>query len=270
MSGGLLPLGSGDAWTGGVVSEWSTCLLAPNPSAWTLEGTNTWLIAAPGSSDVVVVDPGPETAEHLERIRSTVDERGSIAQILLTHGHADHSAGALALSRRTGAPVRALDPGHVYGGEGLGAGEVIELRDLVIDVISTPGHSADSLSFRVNGDSSILTGDTVLGRGTTVIAWPEGKLGEYLHSLTTLAETISTHDIASIYPGHGPLVTDPAARIEQYVQHRTARLDEVRAALDSGARTVDEVLAIVYATTPENLLGAARLSVRAQMDYLKP
>ena len=268
MSGRQIPLGDEEAWSGGVVSDWSTCLLAPNPSAWTLEGTNTWLLAEPGSTDFVVVDPGPDTAEHLERIVAMVDERGAIAQILLTHGHADHSAGALSLSRMCGAPVRALDPEHVHGGEGLHGGEVITLGELVVDVISTPGHSADSLSFRVNGDSSIVTGDTVLGRGTTVIAWPEGKLGEYLATLDALAETISAHDIANIYPGHGPWVADPAERIQWYMQHRAERLNEVREALDTGAQTADDVVAIVYAQTPPGLLGAAKLSVRAQMDYL--
>ena len=268
MSGRQLPLGSDGAWTGGVVSDWSTCLLAPNPSAWTLEGTNTWLIADPGSTQIVVIDPGPDTAEHLERIIATVGERGAIAQILLTHGHADHSAGALSLSRMCGAPVRALDPDHVHGGEGLHAGEAITFGDLVVDVISTPGHSADSLSFRVNGDSSILTGDTVLGRGTTVIAWPEGKLGEYLATLDALAETINSHDIANIYPGHGPVVADPAERIQWSMRHLAERLTDVRAALDTGARTADEVVAIVYAQTSPDLLGAAKLSVQAQMDYL--
>lgn len=268
MSGRVLTLGDDAAWTGGTVSDWSTCLLAPNPSAWTLEGTNTWLIAAPGSSDVVVVDPGPGDVEHLERIHATVSERGAIAQILLTHGHADHSAGAVSLARMVGAPVRALDPEHVHGGEGLQAGEVIEFGDLAIDVMSTPGHSADCLSFRVNGDSSILTGDTVLGRGTTVIAWPEGRLGDYLETLDVLAEAVSAYDVTRILPGHGPVVSDPGERIDAYLRHRAQRLDEVRAAMDSGARTPDEVVAIVYAQTPESLLGAARLSVQAQMDYL--
>jgi len=268
MTGRLLPLGHDEAWTGGVISDWSTCLLAPNPSAWTLEGTNTWLLAAPGSSYVVVVDPGPDMPEHLARITNAVDERGAIAQILLTHGHADHSAGALSLSRMTGAPVRALDPDFVFGGEGLRAGEVIAFDDLVIDVIATPGHSSDSLSFRVNGDSAILTGDTVLGRGTTVIDWPDGRLSEYLDTLDTLAEMINEHDVCGIYPGHGPIVTDPADRIQQYTRHRAERLNEVRAALESGARTADEVVAIVYAQTPQDLLGAAKLSVQAQMDFL--
>jgi glyoxylase-like metal-dependent hydrolase (beta-lactamase superfamily II) len=268
MTGRVLPIGHDKPWTGGVVSEWSTCLLAPNPSAWTLEGTNTWVIGAPGSPNVVVVDPGPDSIDHRERIVTTAAERGRVSQILLTHGHADHSAGAIALSRITRAPVRALDPQFVHGGEGLHAGEVIEIGDLVIDVISSPGHSADSLSFRVNGDSSILTGDTVLGRGTTVIAWPEGRLGDYLATLDALAESISRHEVTGIYPGHGPLVDDPAARIDQYRRHRAERLQEVREAMDSGAATADEVVAIVYATTPPGLLGAARLSVQAQMDYL--
>ena len=268
MTGRVLPLGDDAGWTGGFISEWSTCLLAPNPSAWTLEGTNTWLIAAPDSADVVVIDPGPDTPAHLERIASTVNDRGRIAQILLTHGHADHSAGALSLARMSGAPVRALDPEFVHGGEGLHAGEHVEFGDLVIEVISTPGHSSDSLSFRVNGDSAILTGDTVLGRGTTVIAWPHGRLGEYLTTLDTLAETVTMHGISSIYPGHGPLVTDPADRIAQYVKHRAERLDAVRAALDAGARTADDVVSVVYADTPRDLLDAARLSVQAQIDYL--
>lgn len=270
MTGRLLPLGADESWTGGQVSEWSTCVLAPNPSAWTLEGTNTWLIAAPDSSSFVVIDPGPDDRDHLERIVTTVRERGSIAQILLTHGHADHSAGAVSLAEMAGAPVRALDPEHVHGGEGLHAGEVIALSDLEIDIIASPGHSSDCLSFRVNGDSSILTGDTVLGRGTTVIAWPEGRLGDYLTTLDVLAELVSAHDVARILPGHGPVVADPAARIDAYLQHRAQRLDEVRAALDSGARTADEVVGIVYATTPQELLGAATLSVRAQLDYLNP
>jgi len=268
MSGRLLPLGEGNAWIGGAFSDWSTCLLAPNPSAWTLEGTNTWLVAEPDSTRVVVVDPGPDTADHLERIVATVGERGAIAELLLTHGHADHSAGALALSRMSGAPVRALDPEFVHGAAGLHAGEVVAYGSLEIEIISTPGHSADSLSFRVNGDSSILTGDTVLGRGTTVIAWPEGRLGDYLASLETLAETIDVHGISGILPGHGPLIHDPAERIAQYKRHRAERLDEVRQALDSGARTADEVVAIVYAQTPQGLLGAARLSVQAQIEYL--
>lgn len=269
MTGRLLPLGDSERWLGGQVSEWSTCLLAPNPSAWTLEGTNTWLLAAPGSTDVVVVDPGPDTPQHLERIARTVSERGSIAQILLTHGHADHSAGAVSLVEMTGAPVRALDPEHVHGGEGLQVGEVIARGDLEIEIIASPGHSADSLSFRVNGDSSILTGDTVLGRGTTVIAWPEGRLGDYLTTLDVLAESVNAHGVARILPGHGPVVADPATRIDAYLQHRAQRLDEVRAALDSGARTAEEVVEIVYATTPPELLGAATLSVRAQLDYLR-
>lgn len=269
MSGRLLPLGDDAPWTGGAVSDWSTCLLAPNPSAWTLEGTNTWLIAEPGASKVVVIDPGPDTPEHLESIAATVRERGEIARILLTHGHADHSAGALALAQMTGAPVQALDPEFTYGAEGLHAGETIVIGGLEIEVIPSPGHSADSLSFRVVADSSVLTGDTVLGRGTTVIAWPEGRLGEYLVTLDALAESIDAHGVVRILPGHGPVVDDPAARIAQYISHRAERLDEVRAALASGARTAEEVVAIVYADTPAELLGAATLSVRAQVEFIQ-
>jgi glyoxylase-like metal-dependent hydrolase (beta-lactamase superfamily II) len=96
----------------------ATCLLAPNPSPLTLDGTNTWLIAEPGSASVVVVDPGPEDEEHLQRVRAEAvagDRR--VAKILLTHGHSDHSAGAARLAELTGAPVQAADPAHRLGPE---------------------------------------------------------------------------------------------------------------------------------------------------------
>src|SRR5579859_6402670 len=143
----------------------ATCLLAPNPSPMTLDGTNTWLIAEPGSDSVVVVDPGPEGEEHLRRVHAEAvagDRR--VAKILLTHGHSDHSAGAARLAGMTGAPVQAADPAHRLGPEGLAGGDVIIAAGCELRVVATPGHSADSVSLLLPADAVLLTGDTVLGR----------------------------------------------------------------------------------------------------------
>ena len=152
----------------------------------TLDGTNTWLVAAPGSPSVIVVDPGPPTTATCGGYRALATQDGRrVEQILLTHGHADHSAGARQLAELTSAPVRAADPAHRLGGGGLGPGDVLTAAGCEIRVVATPGHSADSVCFLLPADDVLLTGDTVLGRGTTVIAG-DGNLGDYLGSLDRL------------------------------------------------------------------------------------
>jgi glyoxylase-like metal-dependent hydrolase (beta-lactamase superfamily II) len=137
----------------------------------TLDGTNTWLLGAQDSKELVLVDPGPKDAAHLEAVNAALQARDSrITAILLTHGHLDHSEGARLFGEALQAPVHALDPAHRYGGEGLNPGQVIARGDLEIEVVATPGHSSDSMSFSVRDAGIILTGDTVLGRGTTVVA----------------------------------------------------------------------------------------------------
>ena len=233
-------------------------VLAPNPGPMTLDGTNTWIL---GERRTIVVDPGPDDEAHLARV---AEEAGDVALVLLTHGHPDHSAGARTLAERLGVPVRAVDPTHRLGDEGLGDGEHVTVDDLVVTVLATPGHSSDHVCFVLPERGEVLTGDHVLGRGTTVVAHPDGRLRDYLDSLARLADAGATR----LLPGHGPVVDDAAEVIAYYVRHRAERLREVAAAVAAGAATPREVVERVYADVDRALWGAAEQSVRAQLDYL--
>ena len=246
----------------------------------TLNGTNTWLIAEPGSAVAVVVNPGPEDEAHLGRIRDLAAAAGQrISRILLTHGHEDHSAGAARLARLTGAPVLAADPALTRGpGEGgpvesstgggsLAPGDVVTEAGCELRVVATPGHTADSVCLLLPADGALLTGDTVLGRGTTVIAG-DGSLADYLATLDRLRALADEQRLASLLPGHGPVLADPAGVLDFYIAHRRERLAEIRAALAAGDRTGEEIVARVYADVDRSLWPFARWSVRAQLDYL--
>ena len=265
----IRPAADGKA-VSGMGSERAWCVLAPNPSPMTLDGTNTWVIAEPGASSVLVVDPGPDDEEHLRLVvdvASAGDRR--VTQIVLTHGHPDHSAGAARFAELTGAPVSALDPAFRLGSEGFAAGAVLDAGGCELRVVATPGHTADSLSLLLTADGALLTGDTVLGRGTTVIA-SDGSLGDYLRTLDELRSLADEAGLRVLLPGHGPLLSDPAGVLDYYIAHRKERLDQVRAALAAGARTPAEVVEIVYADVDRSLWPAAEQSVRAQLDYLAP
>ena len=235
-------------------------VLAPNPGPMTLEGTNTWVLRDPASESCVVVDPGPLHEQHL----ADVAAHGPVAVVLLTHGHLDHSEGARRFAELTGAPVRALDPAHRLGDEGLGGGDVVAAAGLELRVLATPGHTSDSLSF-VLEDEGVLTGDTILGRGTTVVAHPDGVLGDYLDSLQRLRELGGT----AVLPGHGPELASAGEAAEHYLRHREQRLAQVAAAWEAGARTAHAVVEVVYADVDRALWPAATLSVRAQLAYLE-
>ena len=270
MSGHVLPLaGSSEPWAGGVVTPSAICVLAPNPSPWTLDGTNTWLLTAPGRDRAVVVDPGPDHAGHQAQIRRLADGYGvRITHVLLTHGHIDHAEGARSFAESLGVGVRALDPGHRLGSEGLVDGDVVDVGDWSVQVVGTPGHSLDSVSFLLPHDASILTGDTVLGRGTSLVAWPDGRLGDYLDSLRRLRELAESSSVERLLPGHGPVLSSPASVIDAYLAHRHARLEEVRDVVAAGITDAAEIVAIVYADVPREVWPAAELTVRAQLAYL--
>ncbi|WP_352303606.1 MBL fold metallo-hydrolase [Kineosporia sp. NBRC 101731] len=256
-------------WFGGAVGEEAFCVLAGNPGPMTLDGTNTWILSAPGSTEAVVVDPGPDDERHLQAVLEAVADRGArVVQTLLTHGHADHSAAGRHFAQLTGAPVRALDPAHRYGGEGLTGGDVVEAGGVRLEVVATPGHTADSLSFLLPRSGSLLTGDTVLGRGTTVVAHPDGRLDAYLNSLERLRDLSGSAELRYLLPGHGPVLEQPGLVVDRYLAHRRQRLEQVRAAVDAGARTPREVVEVVYADVDPSVWPAAELSVRAQLTYL--
>jgi glyoxylase-like metal-dependent hydrolase (beta-lactamase superfamily II) len=244
------------------VTPLASVVLQRNPSPMTLEGTNTWVLRAPGVEECVVIDPGDSDEEHLRRVA----EQGPVALVLLTHRHHDHAGGARRFAELTGAPVRALDPSLVLGSEALGEGDVVAAAGVELRVVHTPGHTSDSLSFLLDG--SVLTGDTILGRGTTVIAHPDGGLGPYLESLRRLADLAPG---TAVLPGHGPELPDAPAVAAAYLAHREQRLEQVRDALDrlGPAATARQVVEVVYADVDEALWPAADMSVEAQLEYLR-
>ena len=237
-------------------------VLAPNPGPMTLEGTNTWVLRAPDHPDVVVVDPGPLHEGHLDAVAST----GNVSLIVLTHGHYDHSEGAQRLHDMTGADVLSLDPAFTIRGESLTEdGESFGGAGVILTVIHTPGHSSDSLSLHLENDNAVLTGDTILGRGSAVVAHPDGILADYLDSLRRLRE----YGDATVLPGHGPELPSAGVAAQLYLDHREQRLEQVKAALAAGATTPRQVVEIVYADVDQGLWSAAEMSVRAQLDHLR-
>ena len=264
------------SWTGGAFGERARCVLAPNANMMTLDGTNTWVLREPGARRSVVIDPGPPDESHLDAV---AEQAGEVGVVLLTHHHLDHSEAAREFAERVGCGVRALDPEYRLGSEGLGGGDVVEVDGLEVHVVATPGHTADSLSFVLPAESAVLTGDTVLGRGTTVVAHPDGQLGAYLDSLDRLHALAESREIRTIWPGHGPVIDDALGALDYYIAHRTERLGQVEAAVGSlrdqphpEGLAADElprrVVEIVYADVDPVLWGAAELSVRAQLAHL--
>ena len=244
------------------VTESASVLLCHNPGLMTLEGTNTWVLRGPGSDEMVIVDPGPDDDEHIARVAAL----GRVALVLISHKHEDHTGGIDKLVERTGAVVRSVGSGYLRGlGGPLHDGEVIDAAGLRITVMATPGHTADSLSFLL--DDAVLTADTVLGRGTTVIDNEDGSLRDYLESLRRL------HGLGgrTVLPGHGPELDDLEAVTSMYLAHRQERLEQVRGALrqlgeDASARQIVEH---VYTDVDEKLWDAAEKSTQAQLDYLR-
>jgi len=211
-----------------------TLIVADNPSPMTLEGTNSWVF-----DDGTVIDPGPADEAHLAAIMAVTRVR----RILVTHSHPDHLEGVAPLRAMTNATVGELPPG---------------MREL-----KTPGHTADSVCFVTA--SAVFTGDTILGRGSSVVAWPDGDVGDYLASL----EKLMTFSGVPALPGHGPTLPDCGAAARWLHRHRLERLEQVRAAMAQGARSPEEVVEIVYADVEPSLRWAAMWTVRAQLDYLR-
>lgn len=290
MTGPLPYLGSSADWSSRRVNDHAHVVLAPNPGPMTLDGTNTWILASPGSAEVVLVDPGPDDAEHLGAVVDELERsEARVALIVLTHGHADHSAGVRRFAEALDAPVRAFDPAHRLGSEGLVDGDVVRVGGLSLEVVHTPGHSSDSVSMIDADGAALLTGDTILGRGTTVVAYPDGQLADYLESLRRLADLVEAKGLRTVLTGHGPTLDDASNAIAGYLDHRQQRLEEVAAAVAAlqsraeaeadaahlhphrltDAELTEQIVPIVYADVPRAVWPAAALSVRAQLAYLR-
>jgi glyoxylase-like metal-dependent hydrolase (beta-lactamase superfamily II) len=251
----------------GVVERWSelvTRVLAPNPSPMTLEGTNTYVVAAPESRTALVIDPGPPDFEHVERVIRATEGR-MIELVLLTHTHIDHAEGAAAFAERAGAPLAAIDRDWATpGAPVLERGTVLEGGGVALQAVPTPGHAPDHCCFWLGSERAMFTGDHILGRGTTVVEWPRGDMSDYLASLGA----VRGFEPSRLYPGHGPLVTDAAATIGDYVDHRVEREAQVLAALRAGDRTPAELVRRIYANVDPGLHRFAELSVRAHLVKL--
>jgi glyoxylase-like metal-dependent hydrolase (beta-lactamase superfamily II) len=233
----------------------------------TLDGTNTWILHAPDDDVAAVVDPGPFDEGHLQSVLEHVDELGAhVTLTLITHWHHDHTESLDRWSELTDAPIRGGGHGAAFTDD-----ERITLGTLRIRVLETPGHTADSVSFHLPDANVLVTGDTVLGRGTTVVAHPDGSLGPYLASLAKL-RAICAERPTALAPAHGPSHADAEVVIAAYQQHRTERLAQVREALaagDSAAPDIAQaVVERVYADVPREVWPAAKASVQAQLDYL--
>lgn len=246
-------------------------LRAPNGGPMTLDGTNTWILGSPGGPSVVV-DPGPADDGHLRRV---AERAGDVTVTVLTHRHADHSAGLPQFAALTGSGCRAADPAYAISTAAcdgrLVDGMELPVGRLDVRVLATPGHTSDSVSLLVSGSEGrwLLTGDTVLGRGTTVITHPDGDLAAYFDSLERMLTVVREEGITAVLPGHGPVVGEPLAVLTHYRRHRLERLEQVRAALRLGDETAAQVVARVYADVDRSVWPAAEQSVRAQLDYLR-
>ncbi|MGC5168417.1 MBL fold metallo-hydrolase [Luteimicrobium sp. DT211] len=266
------------------VTPSATLVRADNPGPMTLDGTNTWVLRAPGAAGCLVVDPGPDDAAHLARVADVArgDGSGRVAAVVVTHRHADHTAGAARFAGTVGAPLRAALPELCsWGAEPLRHDEDLDVDGLHTIVITTPGHTSDSVTLLLPDDGpagSMLTGDTVLGEGSTVLMERDGgDLGDYLASLDLLAQGCRYWGPpVTGLPGHGPVIMDLAVRIAEYQRHRLARLDEVRAALvllgvradATDPAVVSAVVGRVYREVGKELRPAAEQSVRVQLAYL--
>lgn len=225
---------------------------AGNPGPFTLEGSNSWLV---GRDGCWIVDPGPEIDSHLDLLAEQAQRRGGVEGIVLTHGHGDHADGLAGLLARVGnVPVGAAEVGSVrlVDGERFGPFEVLE----------TPGHAPDCLSFLAG--PALFTGDAVLGHGSVFVAPDPGAMTGYLGALERLLELEAT----VLCPGHGPVVLDPQAKLSEYLDHRLDRERRLLDALDDGLRTTDGLLDRVWADAPGELRGAALLTLVAHLDRL--
>jgi glyoxylase-like metal-dependent hydrolase (beta-lactamase superfamily II) len=232
-------------------------ILAPNAGLRELDGTNTWIV---GRWPAVVIDPAVDEPGHLAEV---LEASGRVGAIVLTHDHPDHAPGAATLAARTGSPVLAAR--GEMGRERLRDGQAIRMPGVHLTAIATPGHTPDHLAFFLPQEGALFTGDTVLGRGTSLIDPPEGDLIHYLRSLQRLREL----EPKTIHPGHGPVALDAMGKLDEYLAHRQMREEQVLAGLAEGARTPEELVPEIYGEYPAELHPLAARSVLAHLLKLE-
>ena len=253
---------------------------APNAGPYTFTGTNSFIL---GGSAPVVIDPGPDDAVHLAALLAALDGRRPAA-ILLTHTHRDHSALVPKLKAATGAPVwfggrhRMSRAPRLFEMNGVAResdwalvpdrtlvdGEVAAFEELALEVIATPGHCANHLGFGLRGTPDLLSGDHVMGWNSTLVSVPDGSMADYLHSLETLLGVAYTRYL----PAHGGPIADGPAYVRALKAHREMRNQQVTDTVNAGARRIGELLRAIYPTLPLHLQPAARMTLKAHVEYL--
>ena len=252
------------------VTKSAAVVLATNAGYSSLEGTNSWVIRAEGDPNSIVIDPGPDDEGHFNVLSSRAEK---VVLTLVTHRHEDHAGGAERFRQITGAPVRAFDFRYCLGGNPLTDGEEIRVEGVTpyVKVLHTPGHTADSVCFLVySGEGhleGIITGDTILGRHTSMISETDGDVGQYLESLKKLVELGRN---VPLLPGHGPDKADTADLAARYIERREYRLMQVRAVLEKNPDfTAKEIVDEIYDNVDPVLRHAAEQSTRVTMRYLE-
>ena len=241
-------------------------VLAPNPSLMTGPGTNSYVVVGEGAP-CAVIDPGPDEMAHLEALARVAEAHGGIGAILVTHGHADHDAGASRLRAMTGAPVYAWSRAGVASADcPLADGDTVPVGARTLRALHTTGHRFDHLCFLLEDAGALFAGDLVAGVGTVVIVPPEGDLADYLASLDRL---LALPDLRTILPGHGPTIADGPALLREYVAHRLQREQQVLAGVAAGQTMVAELVAGIYADVDPALHSWAGRTVTAHLLKLE-
>lgn len=240
-------------------------LTCGNPGVMTGPGTNTYLV---GHEEVVVIDPGPDDPAHLDAIAAA--GAGAVKWIVVTHTHPDHSPGAQGLRERLGGGVLVL--GYEGGRDGfdpdaeIGEGHTIDADEFTLRALHTPGHASNHLCYLLEDDRLLFSGDHIMNGSTVVISPPDGDMAAYLSSL----ERLRSLGLKAIAPGHGLVIDDPAAKIDEYVTHRLAREEAVAAALASKVRaTIEELVPVVYQDVDQSRHRIAQFSLWAHLRKLE-
>lgn len=251
-------------------------VLANNPSPYTFKGTNSFIV---GNGQVAVIDPGPDDDDQLAALLEAV--RGeTVTHILVTHSHADHSPLARRLQKATGAVTIAYGAVEAPPASGLrldasidhdfvpdqrlADGDAVSGPGWTLQALFTPGHMSNHMCFALKEEQALFAGDHVMAWATSVIAPPDGDMGQYFASLRKLLD----RDDQVYHPGHGPSKRDPLPLVRGYLAHRRMREEAIRARVEQGARSVGEIVAAIYADVDPRLHGAAALSTTAHLDHL--
>ena len=253
-----------------MLPEFISLVRANNPGVMTLEGTNSYVIRT--LQGCLVIDPGPLDELHLSALQQATDEK--VSATLLTHDHPDHAEGAIEFANRVNSALFAVNSEYVVnGGEPLRDG--FEFSDALVSLktIATPGHTSDSVSFLATSDlalPALFTGDTILGSGTSVVAYPDGSVGDYLNSLDLLIDLVAENDSeVLLLPGHGPLHPSASPIMEYYREHRLERVMQMREVLAKGITDIDEIVDAIYPDLPVALRFAAVMSAKAAYAYVQ-